>query len=328
MTAELYDAFVQSSPQGTLFCTSWWLDTVARGDYQVLTVEKDEKLQAAWPIVLKRLRFGGLDVSHPALTPWLGVLYRPLSSKLTSQLSEQKKLATSLIEQLPKYSSLSVRFHRDFQYWSPFHWKGFVQTTRYTYVLEDLTDLDSIWDGFRQNIRGDIRKAQKLGLTVECTDDLGAFWRLHSQTFARQRLLVPYGADYVRRIDRTCTERGIRKVLIARDQTGDAHAGAYIIWDSKSAYYLMGGGDPARRNSGATSLVLWEAIQFASTVTKSFDFEGSMIEPVERFFRAFGARPCPYSVISHVRSPLRIVLRGLRRAVARARTNLRETDAP
>jgi hypothetical protein len=44
---------------------------------------------------------------------------------------------------------------------------------------------------------------------------------------------------------------------------------------------------------------MWEAIKFASTVTKRFDFEGSMIEPVERFFRAFGAKQTPYFALTH-----------------------------
>lgn len=37
------------------------------------------------------------------------------------------------------------------------------------------------------------------------------------------------------------------------------------------------------RNSGATSLLIWEVIKFASTVSKKFDLEGSKLEPVERF---------------------------------------------
>ena len=64
----------------------------------------------------------------------------------------------------------------------------------------------------------------------------------------------------------------------------------------------MGGGDPEFRNSGATSLLMWNAIQFASTVSQIFDFEGSMIESVERFFRGFGAVQTPYFSISHIRS--------------------------
>lgn len=52
------------------------------------------------------------------------------------------------------------------------------------------------------------------------------------------------------------------------------------------------------RNSGATSLLMWEAIKFASTVSKKFDLEGSMLEPVERFFRGFGTVQKPYFTIS------------------------------
>lgn len=324
---EQYDKFVQSSPQGTLFCTSWWLDAVAPANHRILTVERGENLQAAWPIFFHRSRLGGLVITSPPLTPWLGVLYRPFTSKLARELSEQKKLASLLIAQLPAYDSLHARCHRNFEYWSPFYWQGFAQTTRYTYLLDNLEDLDTIWEGLRHNIRTDIRKAQRVGLGVEQSSDVDAFWRIHAQTFGRQGLSVPYAADYVRRIDQTCAAHGARKIFIARDRRGHVHAGAYVVWDDKSAYYLMGGADPDKRNSGATSLVLWEAIQFASTVTNAFDFEGSMIEPVERFFRAFGARPCPYSVLSNVKSPLRLVLRGLRRAAATARANLRETHA-
>ena len=94
------------------------------------------------------------------------------------------------------------------------------------------------------------------------------------------------------------------KILIAEDEQGRRHAGVYIVWDNTSAYYLMGGGDPDLRNSGATSLCMWEAIQFASTVTQRFDFEGSMMEPVEKFFRAFGATQTPYFSISKTPSRL------------------------
>lgn len=94
------------------------------------------------------------------------------------------------------------------------------------------------------------------------------------------------------------------------------HAAAYIIWDENSAYYLMGGGNPELRTSGATSLVMWEAIKFASDVTKHFDFEGSMLEPVERFFRAFGAEQVPYFQISRMSRRMKLLRAGKKFAKA------------
>lgn len=74
----------------------------------------------------------------------------------------------------------------------------------------------------------------------------------------------------------------------------------------------MLGADPRYRSSGAASLTMWEAIKFAATVTKRFDFEGSMIEPIEQFFRSFGAVQKPYFTISKVSHPVVKVGLGLR----------------
>ena len=90
---------------------------------------------------------------------------------------------------------------------------------------------------------------------------------------------------------------GARAMLFACDEADRVHAVAYVVCDRRSAYYLMGGGDPQLRTSGASSLLLWEAIS-QSRAASVFDFEGSMLRPVERFFRAFGGRQAPYLHIS------------------------------
>jgi hypothetical protein len=128
------------------------------------------------------------------------------------------------------------------------------------------------------------------------------FFELNAKTFERQGKAPPYSRPFIQRLHGACETNAASKVFIAVDDEGRQHAGVYIIWDEQSAYYLMGGGDPELRASGATSLCLWEAIQFAATVTHSFDFEGSMMESVERFFRAFGAIQTPYFSITKTTS--------------------------
>jgi len=161
-----YERFVDLSPQGTIFCTPWWLDTVAPGQYDILTVEKGGEIQAAWPVVFDRQRHGMTSIIMPKLTPWLGILYPPfpIESKFTTRLSTEKELAARLIEQAPNVDSLQIKCHRNFQYWSPFYWKGFSQTTRYTFVFDDLSDLKTIWNGMSKSVRWDINKAIKLVL--------------------------------------------------------------------------------------------------------------------------------------------------------------------
>ena len=76
----------------------------------------------------------------------------------------------------------------------------------------------------------------------------------------------------------------------------------YLVWDKKSAYYIAGGSPIDVRTTGAMPLLLWEAIKFSSKVTKHFNFEGSMIKPIERFFRAFGGEQVPYFEITKINS--------------------------
>lgn len=71
--------------------------------------------------------------------------------------------------------------------------------------------------------------------------------------------------------------------------------GVFIVWDSKRAYYLLGGYDHQNSHHGATALAMWRAIQYTSNELElsEFDFKGSMIKSVKKFFRQFGGELTP-----------------------------------
>jgi hypothetical protein len=288
-----------------IFSQAWWLDaTVGEESWDVALVESGDVIVAAMPFALRR-RFGFKMLGQPILTQTLGPWLRDSKGKSATILARQKKLLESLIAHLPPFSHYNQNWHFKMLNWLPFYWAGFQQTTRYTYILELVGDEQNLWNGFQENIRTDIRKASKR-YNLRVRDDLGIddFLMINRMTYARQNKELPYTAAFVRKLDQACATRDARKIFIAEDEQGRRHAGVYMVWDKNSAYYLMGGGDPKLRNSGATSLCMWEAIKFASTVTQRFDFEGSMIEPVEKFFRAFGAQQTPYFKVSKTSSRL------------------------
>ena len=282
-----------------LFSQAWWLDaTAGEGAWDVALVEKGGGIVAAMPYV-PRQRYGFTLLGQPALTQTLGPWLRETEGKSATRLAQHKDWLQALIAQLPPFAHFTQNWHWQMSNWLPFYWAGFQQTTRYTYILQELSDEQELWQGLQENIRREIKKAgNRLQLRVR--DDLAVddFLVLNRMTFARQDMALPYTEAFVHKLDQACVARQARKIFIAEDEQGRRHAGVYIVWDGNSAYYLMGGGDPELRNSGATSLCMWEAIKFAATVTKRFDFEGSMIEPVEKFFRAFGAQQTPYFTVS------------------------------
>ena len=280
----------------SIFEQPWWLDAVAPGEWSAVEIRSGGRIEARMPFVSDQ-RLGLRLLRMPKLTQNLGPWIRHPESSQHQRLAREKDLMEQLIEGLPPFDRLQQHWHHSMTNWLPFYWKGFEQTTRYTYLLDDLSSLDRIWAGFRGNIRREIKKAEQR-VEVSVTDDPSTLLSMVTRTYARQEKRVPFPVDLLLRIDQACRARDVRRILVARGDDGRAHAAMLLVWDPRAAYYLIGGADEALRNSGAQSLLMWHAIRTAATVTRTFNFEGSMIEPIERFFRAFGARQAGYFAIS------------------------------
>ncbi|WP_137807894.1 GNAT family N-acetyltransferase [Pseudomonas sp. G(2018)] len=289
-----------------LFSQAWWLDAVAADAWDVVLCEKDGNILASMPFVLKK-KVGLKLLAMPTLTQHLGPWIKPTTGKMSKRLAYEKDVLTELAALIlaRQFDHFDSNWSYTQSNWLPFYWAGFKQSTRYTYALEDLSCKDTLWSQFQDNIRREIRKAEgRFMLKVRTDLTAEDFFNLNNLVFERQGMKIPYSLDLVKRIDDACAGRSSRAILIAEDEDGRRHAGVYMVWDEHSAYYLMGGADPELRNSGASSLCMWEAIKLATTVTTRFDFEGSMLEPVERFFRAFGASQVPYFTVTKTPSKL------------------------
>jgi hypothetical protein len=69
---------------------------------------------------------------------------------------------TRLIDALPPHDVFSQSFHHSITNWQPLSWKGFTQTTRYTYILKDLSDLDKVMENFEKSKKGDMGRAREV----------------------------------------------------------------------------------------------------------------------------------------------------------------------
>jgi hypothetical protein len=288
-----------------LFSRDWWLDALCGFDgWDVALAEIKNEIAGALPYRTRRI-LGQMQIGQPPLSAALGPWIKPRTMKPTQRYSHEKDVMIALLDTLPRFGAYRQTWHPRIANWLPFYWHGFTQTTLYTYILETSRDEQQLWSGLRENIRTDIRKARdRLGVKVRRDLTVDDFLELSQKTFARQGLSPPYSPDLVRKLDAACVMQDCRAILIGEDAEGRRHAGAYIVWDNDTAYYLIGGGDPALRNSGAASLCLWEAIQLAAEKNLRFDFEGSMIEAVERHFRAFGGTLTPYFLVEKIPSIL------------------------
>ena len=282
----------------SIYEKSFWLDaTTIDGEWAESIVTQNGEVIARLPYVFV-IRNGIRYIEMPLFTQTLGPFLKIDSKKNYKIISKEKELINKLINKLPEFDSFRMCFHWSFSNWMPFYWKGFKQTTRYTYQLRNIKKLEKVWEGFDQKVRTDIRKAEKI-LNIELDSDLEKFHDITSKTYERQGLKCPYSYESLMRLHKACVFNKCSQIYFAKDEENNYHSAIYIIWDNKTTYYLIGGSDPKFKNSGANSLLIWRAIEDSSKHTDTFDFEGSMMESVERFFRGFGGEPVPYFQLTY-----------------------------
>lgn len=299
----IFEEWCKKHPEIPLFLQYNWLNTIAAEQWDVALVMAGNEIQAFMPYFKKRkLKFDVITV--PPLTPYLGPwLHYPEGQKEASRLSFEKKMMQGLINQMPKVDRFIQYFHPAITNWLPFYWNGFQQSTRYTYILDDLSDSETMYENLQGNIRREINKARK-SLKIEEATEVSTLHDLKIKDFRSKKQELNYTKEYFENIFLRLNNLKQTKVWTAKESGNNPIASLMIVWDSESAYYLVGATDPENKNTGAMSLLMWTAIQYASSVSNSFNFEGSMIEPVERFFRAFGAVQTPYFEIRKTNSKL------------------------
>ena len=271
-----------------LFEQPWWLDAVAPGQWREVTIEKGGEVYARM-VYGWRKRFGLTLCSNPPLAPTLGPWLRPTEGKYSTRLAMQHELLENLIQRLPSCDLFSQNLSSTVTNILPFHWRDYDHSLRYTYRLSDLSDPERLWHGFSESCRRAIRKATRM-VTVKEDLSMPDFYKVFEKTWSRQGRQPNLRLELLERLDQAFRTRGSGKILHAEDPQGNVHAAICLVWDERSAFYLAGGADPEFRGSGAHSLLMWSAIQLASEVSRAFDFEGSMSQQIERFFRSFGAQ--------------------------------------
>jgi hypothetical protein len=300
----------------SIFSQYWWLDSVCgENNWDVLLYEKGGQIVASMPYYLKDNK-----ISMPKLTQTMGIYFKyPKNQKYYKRLSFEKEVINFFINNLPKVDSFLQNFNYSFTNWLPFYWNEFIQTTRYTYLLENI-EIDEIEKKFENDIRRRIRKTNDLDISVYESDNIEAFYKVNKMTFDRKNMKIPYSLDFVKTLYDNCNKNNACKIYLAEDCNKNIIACNFLVYDTKTVYYIMGGIDPTKKDLGAMDLILNESIKFTVLNNKRFDFEGSMLESVEKYFRSFGAKQVPYFTISKANSKLlrlKIAIKDLVKTIVR-----------
>lgn len=305
---DIYRELCRKETDIPLFSQDWWLDAVCgEKNWDVAILENNNEIIASFPYFLKK-QFVFKGIQLPPFTPQLGPWIKyPENQKYIDRLYFEEEIINKLIEKLPKFDYLTISINPSFTNWLPFYWQGFQQTTKYTYVIDDITNIETIVSDFSYAKKKNIKKASK---EVEVKFDLSSqdFYDNHKRSLAQIGKKINYPYTILKNIYDEAYRNNAGKTIYAIDEKRNIHSALFIVWDKNSAYNLISTIDMDYKNSGATSLLIKEMINFLSDKTKKFDFEGSMIKNVENSFKQFGTQQLQYFKIMKFNSiPLKII---------------------
>lgn len=282
-----------------IFSQPWWLDAVCgENNWEVWIYRVGDSVLAAMPY---KIDGQGKSICRAPITQNNGVLIAyPKGQKYCSRLDYEDKIINSAIDYIEskQLESYEQQFHYTYTNWLPFFWRGYEGVVRYTYVINDTSELEIIVKNFDTNLRKNIKKAMKI---VNIRQNLlpEKLYQLNSLTFSRQgREQMPHSYETVASIISACEAHSCCKILYAEDAEKNIHGAILLVWDEQSMYYLLSGSDPQYRSSQANSLLIYEGIKLASQKGLKFDFEGSVVKQIECNFRQFGGIRMPYFRIS------------------------------
>jgi len=285
-----WDNFVDISPQGSLFSKTWYLDAL-QVRYEILVVEEKENIKAG--IVLAKNEIN--TFANPMLDKYLGILCSPGSTNKHKRDSTQYKSMDILARKLKNIKSFDYYFHPTFENWIPLYWHNFTQQTRYTYRINNSQALDTISNNMHKNIiKANIKNAEKNGITIKQDIPFDTLWELVNKTFLRQGSKSPFNKKKLEYYVTTLKEKGTFVSFGAYDTNDRCVAAGGVIYEEKSAYFLLNGIDIENMTRGANTLLIYEAIKYFHDKCDYFDFEGSMLPGVEPLYRKFGGELTPY----------------------------------
>ncbi|MGQ3013472.1 MAG: GNAT family N-acetyltransferase [Flavobacteriales bacterium] len=279
-----------------LYFQPFWLDVVAPEQWDVRFADS----HGASPFVFARK---GSRVFMPPFTQFLGPCFQVTDAKYTNRLSRDHEQTARVLDALPSYDSLHLQLGTHVQNMLPYIWKKMSVSPRYSYILPAGKSPGEAFSDFRENIRREIRKAEKQ-------------FRVHRASAAEIPALLPHfdlrrtikdpaNIPVLQALIGACYTNEAGYVLVALDSRDLPQAFIFLAHDNSSMYYISGAGTESGKKGGALSMLMWQGIQRALSSGRAFDFEGSMVPSIERFFRAFGSEQKVYFEVRSFPSLLR-----------------------
>lgn len=275
---------LDNAPNGLIYAYSDYLDAMA--DNWDALVWKD--YQAVMPLPWRK-KYGVHYLYQPAFVAQLGLFGSNLSADLLQ----------AFLQAVPK----------KFRYWDQplnhhnlFTLKAYPLFQRSNFVLPLNQPYESLYEGYRENSRRNIKKAMHYGCYVKTGIDIDGIIELATQQTQQSETA---GKDFknMALLYRQLQQQSKAVSYGVYSQQHELLASCALFFSHHRAYYILVGNHPNGRTLGASHALIDAFIRDHAGQNLLLDFEGSDLRNLAFFYSSFGATEEKYAAIRLNRLP-------------------------
>lgn len=282
-----WDELISRSPNGMIYSCSWFLDTVCE-NWDAL-VEDD--YSAVFPLP-RRKKYGIEYIFQPFFANQFGV---------TSPENVTEEKVNLFLDKIPsrfRFVDIGLNFQNTASA------NGYKIKERCGQVIPLNADYDDLKNKFDDNLKRNLRKAERAGISVKPgakPDDVTNYFRKSRGDELGH--FSEHNYETLTLLMKTAVEKNSGFTLGAYSPDNKLLAAAGFLQSNNRIIFLKGAPSTEGRNLGAMHLLLDFVIQNYAEKNLLFDFGGSVIPNLSRFYKSFGADDYLYLHVKRNRLP-------------------------
>ncbi|MFZ4582240.1 MAG: hypothetical protein ACOYM7_06270 [Paludibacter sp.] len=270
-----WDTCVSKSCNQLAYAFTWYLDIVSP-NWEALVSDNYEYIM---PLPIKK-KYGISYLVQPILTQQLGIF---------SEHTVEQSIVKKFIKQIP---SFSYELHLNENNYSP------QNASLPNLVLNINEKYEVISSKFSKNTIRNISKAQKLQLKIQSKIPIDEFMNFYYSVEKKYRSAQQ---SFVKDLITKGISENAMTLYGVYSANETLIASLCILHSAHRITYLLPISNDEGKASSAMFLLIDTIIRNESGKSVEFDFEGSSIDGIARFYKGFGALNKPYNIIKQFR---------------------------
>lgn len=282
-----WDQAIDQAANGLVYAYSWYLDIVCNGDWDALV---DEDYNWVMPLPWRK-RFGIKYIYQPFCTPQLGVFGKSLpNDSCVQQFQDAIPNSFKLIDQKVNRAHAS-------------HLVAF-KSEHNSYYLDLRGTYEEIQKGYNTHTGRSLRKAKKqvLDIRSDISPKEVLFLFKNNKGLELKDISDHDYSLLLSVLEKSATELECSSLGVFNDRN-ECIAAACFVFSHQNIYFLLSAVNEEGKEKRAMYFLLDQFFSQHHSKGLIFDFEGSDIPGLARFYSGFGAVPKSYKRIYQNKLP-------------------------